>query len=289
MKTLSNLGYVAVILAVASASLPGKAFAQGRFDNVEIVAHHVAGSFYYLAGQGGNIGVSVGEDGIVMIDDQFAPLTDKIVAAIRGISNAEIRFLINTHVHGDHTGGNENLGRMGVLILARDEVRVRLEAQSPEDALPVLTYSDAITIHLNGGEVYAAPLAPAHTDGDSYIHFRDDDVIHAGDVFRTTGYPYIDTANGGTLWGTLDALATIIGLSGPNTMIVPGHGDVSSRDDVIEFRDMVLVVKDRVTALVADGATYDDVVAAGPTAEWDARWGDPERFLTAVYAELSGM
>jgi glyoxylase-like metal-dependent hydrolase (beta-lactamase superfamily II) len=231
----------------------------------------------------------VGEDGIVMIDDQFAPLTDKIVAAIRGISNAEIRFLINTHVHGDHTGGNENLGRMGVLILARDEVRVRLEAQSPEDALPVLTYSDAITIHLNGGEVYAAPLAPAHTDGDSYIHFRDDDVIHAGDVFRTTGYPYIDTANGGTLWGTLDALATIIGLSGPNTMIVPGHGDVSSRDDVIEFRDMVLVVKDRVTALVADGATYDDVVAAGPTAEWDARWGDPERFLTAVYAELSGM
>ncbi len=114
-------------------------------------------------------------------------------------------------------------------------------------------------------------------------------MIHAGDVFRTTGYPYIDTANGGTLWGTLDALATIIGLSGPNTLIVPGHGDVSTRDDVIEFRDMVLVVKDRVTALVADGASYDEVVAAGPTAEWDAQWGDPERFLTAVYAELSGM
>lgn len=289
MKNLSKLGYVAVILAVANALLPGEAFAQGRFDNVEVVAHHVAGSFYYLAGQGGNIGVSVGEDGIIMIDDQFAPLTDKIVAAIRGISNAEIRFLINTHVHGDHTGGNENLGRMGVLILARDEVRVRLAAQSPKDALPVLTYSESITIHLNGGEVHAAPLAPAHTDGDTYIHFRDDDVIHAGDVFRTTGYPYIDTANGGTLWGTLEALATIIGLAGPNTLIVPGHGDVSTRDDVIEFRDMVLVVKDRVSALVADGASYDDVVAAGTTAEWDARWGDPERFLTAVYAELSGM
>lgn len=288
MKTLFKLGYGALILAVASALLPAEVYAQGRFDNVEVVAHHVAGSVYYLAGQGGNIGVSVGEDGIVMIDDQFAPLTDKIVAAIRRISNAEIRFLINTHVHGDHTGGNENLGRMGVLILARDEVRVRLAAQSPKDALPVLTYSDAITIHLNGGEVHAAPLAPAHTDGDSYIHFRDDDVIHAGDVFRTTGYPYIDTANGGTLWGTIDALATLIGLAGPNTLIVPGHGDVSTRDDVIEFRDMVLKVKERVAALVEDGASYDEVVAAHPTAEWDAGLDDPGRFLTAVYAELAG-
>ena len=287
MKTLSNLEGVALILAVWSTLLPAEAYAQGRFDNVEIVAHHVAGSVYYLAGQGGNIGVTVGEDGVVMIDDQFAPLTDKIVAAIRGISDAEIRFLINTHVHGDHTGGNENLGRMGVLILARDEVRVRLSAQSPAEALPVLTYSDAITIHLNGGEVHAAPLAPAHTDGDSYIHFRDDDVIHAGDVFRTTGYPYIDTANGGTLWGTLDALAELAGLGGPNTMYIPGHGGVSTRGDIVEFRDMILTVKDRVAALVADGASYDDVVAAGPTAEWDARWGDPERFLTAVYAELA--
>ncbi len=288
MNTLSRLGYVALILVVGNALLPADSFAQGRFDNVEVVAHHVAGSIYYLAGAGGNIGISVGEDGIVMIDDQFAPLTDKIVAAIRGISDAEIRFLINTHVHGDHTGGNENMGRMGVLILARDEVRVRLSAQSPEDALPVLTYSDAITIHLNGGEVHAAPLAPAHTDGDSYIHFRDDDVIHAGDVFRTTGYPYIDLANGGTLWGTIDALAELAGLGGPNTMYIPGHGGVSTREDIIEFRDMVLKVKDRVAALVENGATYEGVAATGPTAEWDARWGDPERFLTAVYAELAG-
>ena len=162
MNTLSRLGYVALILVVGSALLPADAFAQGRFDNVEVVAHHVAGSVYYLAGQGGNIGVSVGEDGVVMIDDQFAPLTDKIVAAIRGISNAEIRFLINTHVHGDHTGGNENMGRMGILILARDQVRVRLAAQSPKDALPVLTYSDAINIHLNGGEVHAAPPLSAN-------------------------------------------------------------------------------------------------------------------------------
>ena len=289
MKTLSKLGYVALILAAGSPLLPAEAFAQGRFDAVEVVAHHVSGSVYYLEGQGGNIGVTVGEDGIVMIDDQFAPLTDKIVAAIRGISDADIRFLINTHVHGDHTGGNENMGRMGVLILARDEVRVRLAAQSPKDALPVLTYSDAITIHLNGGEVHAAPLPPGHTDGDSYIHFLDEDVIHVGDVFRTVAFPIIDRNNGGTLWGTIDALAILAGLGGPNTMYVPGHGEVSSREDVVEFRDMVLTVRDRVAALVENGASYDDVAAARPTAEWEARWGNPERFLTAVYAELAGM
>ena len=288
MRTLSKLGRAALILAVGSVMFTSDVVAQGRFDNVEVVAHHVAGSFYYLAGQGGNIGVSVGEDGIVMIDDQFAPLTDKIIAAIRGISDAEIRFLINTHVHGDHTGGNENMGRMGVLILARDEVRVRLAAQSPNDALPVLTYSDAITIHMNGGDVYAAPLPPAHTDGESYIHFRDDDVIHVGDVFRTVAFPVIDRNNGGTLDGTIDALAVLAGLGGPNTMYVPGHGEVSTRADVMEFRDMVMTVKDRVAALIANGASYDEVAAAGTTSEWENRLGDPERFLTAVYAELGG-
>lgn len=288
MNTLSKVVYAALILCAGTALLPNETSAQGRFDNVEVVAHHVAGSVYYLAGQGGNIGVSVGEDGIVMIDDQFAPLTDKIVAAIRGISNEDIRFLINTHVHGDHTGGNENMGRMGVLILARDEVRVRLAAQSPEDALPVLTYSEAITIHLNGGEVHAAPLPPAHTDGDSYIHFRDDDVIHVGDVFRTVAFPVIDLNNGGSLDGTIEALAVLAGLGGPNTLYVPGHGEVSKREDVMEFRDMVMTVKDRVAALIEGGASYAEVAAAGTTSEWEDRWGDPERFLTAVYAELGG-
>ena len=289
MNTLHRLGYAALVLAVGNALLPGAAVAQGRFDDVEVVAHHVAGSVYYLAGQGGNIGISVGEDGIVMIDDQFAPLTDKIVAAIRGISDAEIRFLINTHVHGDHTGGNENMGRMGVLILARDEVRVRLEAQSPLIALPVLTYSEAITIHLNGSQILATPLPPGHTDGDSYIHFRDEDVIHVGDVFRTVAFPVIDRNNGGTLPGTIDALAVLIGLAGPNTQFIPGHGEVSTRADVIEFRDMVLVVAGRVAALVEDGASYEQVVAANTTAEFEGKWGDPGRFLTAVYAELAGL
>ena len=262
--------------------------AQQDFSNVEIVAHHVAGSVYYLQGAGGNIGLSIGEDGVVMIDDQYAPLTDKILAAIRQLNEGEIRFVINTHVHGDHTGGNENLGKLGILILARDEVRVRLAAQSPAAALPVLTYSDAITIHLNGEEVYAFPVPPAHTDGDTFIHFVDSDVIHTGDVFRTTAFPVIDTNNGGTLDGSIQALGLLIGTAGPDTLILPGHGDVSSRMDVMGFRDMILDVRDQVAPMVESGMSYEEVAAADPTAAYNDRYGNPDRFLRAVYIELGG-
>jgi glyoxylase-like metal-dependent hydrolase (beta-lactamase superfamily II) len=223
-----------------------------------------------------------------MIDDQFAPLTEKIVAAIRSLSDGEIRFLINTHVHGDHTGGNENLGNMGVLILARDEIRVRLAQRAPAAALPVLTYSDAITIYLNGEEVYAFPVPPAHTDGDTFIHFKDSDVVHTGDVFRTTAFPVIDTNNGGTLKGTLEALGRLIGIAGPNTKILPGHGVVSNRGDVIGFRDMVLDVSGQVEELLARNMSYQQVAAADPTVGYNAQYGDPERFLRALYTELGG-
>ena len=276
------------IVLLGMVLIPFSAFSQQDFSNVEVIPHHVAGSVYYLQGAGGNVGLSIGEDGVIMIDDQFAPMTDKLLAAIRELNDGEIRFVINTHVHGDHTGGNENLGKMGLLILARDEVRVRLSAQAPEAALPILTYSDAITIHLNGEEVYAFPVPPAHTDGDTFIHFKDSDVIHAGDVFRTTAFPVIDTNNGGTLTGTLQALGILAGVSGPDTRIVPGHGEVSSREDVIAFRDMVLSTADKVKAMVEQGMSYDEVAAADPTAAYNDRYGDPERFLRAVYSELGG-
>ena len=277
-----------LVLFLASLLLASSVFAQQDFSSVEIIPHHVAGSVYYLEGRGGNIGLSIGEDGIIMIDDQFAPLTDKIVAAIRSLSSGEIRFLINTHVHGDHTGGNENLGKMGVLILARDEIRVRLAQQAPAAALPVLTYSDAITIHLNGEEVYAFPVPPAHTDGDTFIHFKDSDVVHTGDVFRTTAFPVIDTNNGGTLTGTLEALGRLIGVAGPNTKILPGHGVVSSREDVMGFRDMVLDVSGQVEELLARNMSYEQVAGADPTAAYNAQYGDPDRFLRALYTELGG-
>ena len=258
------------------------------WDAVEISTHHVAGTVHYLEGRGGNIGLSIGDDGVVMIDDQFAPLTDRIVEAINGISNGNIRFLINTHVHGDHVGGNENMGRMGVSIVAQDRVRLRLAERLPAIALPVLTYSDAVRIHLNGEEVELLPVPPAHTDGDSFIHFKGSDVLHLGDVFRTVAFPVIDRGNGGTLDGTIEALGIAAGIAGPDTKIVPGHGVVSGREDVIEFRDMIIDVGAKVSALVETGASYDEVLAAGPTADYEAKWGDPQRFLTAVYEELSG-
>lgn len=285
MSRIRSLQFSLLVLAGLTA---GPTLAQQDFSNVEIVPHFVAGSVYYLEGRGGNIGLSIGEDGIVMIDDQFAPLTDKIVAAIGELNDGEIRFLINTHVHGDHTGGNENLGRMGVQILARDEVRVRLAEQAPEAALPVLTYSGAITIHLNGEEVYAFPVPPAHTDGDTFIYFKDSDVVHTGDVFRTTAFPVIDTNNGGTLPGTLEALGTLIGVAGPNTKILPGHGGVSTREDVMGFRDMVLDVAGQVESMLERNMSYEQVAQADPTAAYNAQYGDPDRFLRAVYTELGG-
>lgn len=286
--TLSTKSAAMITLLGLMWLLTPASHAQQDFSNVEIVAHHVAGSVYYLQGAGGNIGLSIGEDGVVMIDDQYAPLTDKILAAIRQLNEGEIRFVINTHVHGDHTGGNENLGKLGILILARDEVRVRLAAQSPAAAQPVLTYSDAITIHLNGEEVYAFPVPPAHTDGDTFIHFVDSDVIHTGDVFRTTAFPVIDTNNGGTLDGSIQALGLLIGTAGPDTLILPGHGDVSSRMDVMGFRDMILDVRDQVAPMVESGMSYEEVAAADPTAAYNDRYGNPDRFLRAVYTELGG-
>jgi len=288
MKSLLRSRGLSTLLVASALLSPRLATAQQDLSQVQIQAHHVAGTVYYLEGRGGNIGLSVGQDGVVMIDDQFAPLTDRILAAIRQINDGDIRFVINTHVHGDHTGGNENLGRMGIIILARDEVRVRLITSAPEAALPVLTYSDAITIHLNGEDVYAFPVPPAHTDGDSYIYFRDSDVLHTGDVFRTTGFPYIDLNNGGTLQGTLEALALAIGMAGPNTKIIPGHGGVSTRKDVTEFRDMILDVISKIVPMVARGMTYEQVADADPTAPYNAKWGDPERFLRGVYSELGG-
>ncbi|MFW6199505.1 MAG: MBL fold metallo-hydrolase [Gemmatimonadota bacterium] len=287
-SSLSLRGFAAVLTLLPGGLLPAAASAQQSFDDVEIRVHPVRGGVYYLEGRGGNIGLSVGEDGVVMIDDQFAQLTDRIVDAIREIDDGPIRFIINTHVHGDHVGGNANFARMGIDVLARDAVRRRLaEGGSPDAALPVLTYEEDIDIHLNDEEIVVFGVPPAHTDGDSYIHFRNADVIHAGDVFRTTGYPYIDRANGGTLAGTVDALGILIGLSGPETLIVPGHGGVSSREDVTAFRDMILDVRGRVEELVARGMSYEQVASANPTAPYDDPWGDPERFLRAIYEELT--
>ena len=291
MKTSSRarLAVSLAFSAVAALTVAAGLGAQPDFSEVEISTHHVAGTVHYLEGRGGNIGLSIGDEGVVMIDDQFAPLSERIHAAVQGISNGDIRFLINTHVHGDHTGGNANFAAMGVPIIAQDRVRSRLAVNRPPEALPVLTYSEDVTIHLNGEEVHVIPMPPGHTDGDSIIHFVDSDVIHTGDMFRTVAFPVIDRGNGGTLSGTIDSLGVLAGMAGPDTKILPGHGVISGRADVIEFRDMVITVAGRVEDLVAGGAgSYDEVAAADPTAGFNDKWGDPNRFLTAVYEEIAG-
>jgi len=276
--------------AVVAASIGTAAFAQTQnWDSIQITPHEVAAGLYYLEGSGGNIGLLVGDDGIIMIDDQFAPLSDKILAAIRGISDKPIRFLINTHVHGDHTGGNANFGGMGIPIIASDNVYLRLsQGGATGAALPVLTFSGPVALHLNGQDLSVLPTPPAHTDGDSYIYFKGSDVIHAGDVFRTIAYPRVDTANGGTFAGTLEALQMLIDLAGPNTKIIPGHGVVSSRDDVVAFRDLAIEVRDRVSRLKREGKTLEQIVAAKPTADLDAKWGfePPDLLLPVLFEEL---
>jgi cyclase len=281
-------------VTVVAALAAGGAAAQGEdFSAVEIVPHHLAGNVHYLEGRGGNIGVLIGEDGVVMVDDQFAPLTEKIVAAIGALTDEDIRFVINTHVHPDHTGGNENLGGMGIAIIAHDNVLVRLMQgirggpPAPEAAWPVVTYGDGINMHLNGEDIAVVKVPPAHTDGDSFIHFKTANILHLGDVFRTGAFPVIDVANGGSARGTIEALQMAITMAEPDTIILPGHGTPSTRDDVQEFLDMVIDVEARVSDLVEQGMTLEQVMAAMPTAAYDdAGLGSPERFLTGLYESL---
>jgi cyclase len=268
------------------------AFAQGQqqdFSQVQIKVHPVARNLHYLEGQGGNVGVLVGDDGLLMIDDQFAPLSEKLVAAMKTLSNKPVRLLVNTHVHGDHTGGNENFGKMGIDIVAHDNVRVRLAqgvnggAPSPAVALPVVTYGDKMTLHLNGETITIGKLPPAHTDGDSYVHFANANVIHTGDVFRTIGYPGVDFNNGGSVKGTIAALQALVDMAGPNTKILPGHGVVATREDVAAFRDLTIDLQKRFTDLVRQGMTLEQVVAAKPVADLEAKYGDPARLIPAFY------
>ena len=301
--TLSLLAFpVAALAFSAFAQTPAPAAApQQDFSRVEIKPHQVAGNIYYLEGQGGNVGVLVGEDGVLMIDDQFAPLTDKIMAAVKNLSTKPVRLLVNTHVHGDHTGGNENIGKLGINIVAHNNVRTRLAsggngvAPAPAAALPLMTFGDKVSLFLDGEDIEVGKLPPAHTDGDVYIQFRKADVIHVGDVFRTVGYPGVDGPNGGTVKGTIDALQVIVDMAGPNTKIIPGHGVVTTRAEVAAFRANVVEAQKRVSALIKQGLTVEQVIAANPVGDLGAKFATSapppneaatQRFYQQFYAAL---
>lgn len=291
---LTGLAAVVVLAVLAQAQ-------QVDFSKVEIKTTKLSNNFYALEGQGGRIGVLTGPDGVLMVDTQFAPLSQKIAAAIKQVSDKPVRFVVNTHVHGDHTGGNENFAKMGATIFSREQLRRRLAYPSPQAngqpgvpappaALPAVTYNGRTTWNLNGEQVILIPIAQAHTDGDTLVHFPGPDILMTGDFYRSVGFPNIDRVNGGSLNGMINGLGVVIGTAGPNTKILPGHGPIVDRNAVVAHRDMILGVRDRVAKLVEQGKSEQEVVAANPAAEWESKVAEPgtskDRFITQVYAEL---
>lgn len=272
------------ILSVFLLLVHSAALAQDMSD-VQIETISVADGIYMLTGQGGNIGLSVGEDGAFLIDDQMAPLSDKIMAAIRELTDKPVEFVVNTHFHGDHVGGNEAFGKSGSVIIAHDNTRKRLTTKQiiaafgmemppqPADALPVITFPKKVTLHYNGDEISVIHAKHAHTDGDAFIHFKNANVIHGGDIVFNGMYPFVDAPNGGNIHGVIHAVNTILNHCDDDTKIIPGHGGLASRADLIAYREMLMVVYARIRAMLEQGMAVEQIVAAAPTAEYDQKYG----------------
>ena len=299
MRTTSRIA----ILACLSSSL---CFAQDRdFSKVEIKVSKVAGNVYMLQGAGGNIGASVGEDGIVVVDDQYAPLADKIQAALKGITDKPVRFIINTHYHEDHVGGNEFFQKQAPII-AQDNVRKRLEEggqagnggsmhfeakAQPKGTLPIITFDHDVTVHLNGEDIRALHFPAGHTDGDSVIYFPKSNVVHMGDDFVTYGFPFIDVDSGGSINGMIDGVEKVIAQVPPDVKIIPGHGPVSSLDDVRAYLTMLKETRDVVQKALKEGKTLDQMKQAKLLDPWKKYSGDfisQDAFLETLYNSLTG-
>lgn len=279
-----------------------EALAEQDYTKVEIKTIPLVDSISMLMGSGGNIGISAGADGVFMIDDQFAPLTPKIKAAIKKISSEPLRFVLNTHWHFDHTGGNENLGKEGVTLVAHDNVRKTMSIEqalkafnmtvpaAPKVALPVITFNDSATFHLNGETIRIQHVPPAHTDGDSIVHFQDSNVIHTGDTFFNGIYPFIDVEHGGSITGMIGAANITLNLANDQTKIIPGHGPLASKADLVAFRDMLTKTHEILKKALSSGQTVEEIVALDPLKDLNGTWGNgflkPEVFVQIV---LSGM
>ena len=265
--------------------------AQQNFDNVEIKTTHVAGNIHMLEGAGGNIGVSVGGDGILIIDDQFAPLANKIEEALRKLSPGPIKYLVNTHWHGDHTGGNAHFGKQASIIAHRN-VRTRLadKSDTPKEALPVITYADAISVHFNGEEIKIYPLPPGHTDGDSVIHFTGSGVLHMGDQFFNGRFPFIDLGSGGDVAGYAGNVAMVLEHLPEGTKIIPGHGPLAGREELEAFEDMLTETVSMMKKAIGEGKSLDQIKAAGMPEkykDWGSGFINTSRWLEITYNDLS--
>lgn len=285
--------FTATLLASVSTPL----FAQGE---VTIKIEKIAPGVAVLFGQGGNIGVSYGPDGTVLIDDQFAPLTPKIQEAVASLGATPVKYLINTHWHFDHTGGNENFGKAGAIIMAHDHVRERMVAgasmlgrtiePAPKVALPVITWHDGLSIHINGDNVHTRHMKHGHTDGDSIVHWKSANVIHMGDLFMNkVSLPFIDINSGGSALGLLAAIEKTVAMIDDKTVVIPGHGPIANKADLTAFRNMIRAVIDPVQAGIGAKKTLAQIVAEKPAAAYEVKGGfiSGDAFVTAIYNSLT--
>lgn len=275
-----------LLLVAGLTALVPPVLAQTDWSKVEVRVQKLSDTTYMLSGAGGNLGLSVGDDAVFVIDDDFAPLAPKIKAAIAGISKKPVQFVLNTHFHFDHTGGNEAFGKDGALIVAHDNVRKRMSTDqlisfigakqnaSPKVALPVITVAGEATFHINGDEVFAFHVPRAHTDGDLIVHLRKSDVVHMGDTYFNGMYPFIDGSSGGTAEGVVAAADRVLALSTEKTRIIPGHGPLASKADLQAWRDMLATVTQRIKDARRAGQSDDQIRAAKPAADFDARYGN---------------
>ena len=294
-------GIIALVITALFASTSTPAQEQ----KVEYIPTTLSDTLTMLKGQGGNIAISAGEDGVYIIDDQLQPLTDQLLVAISKISGQPIRFVINTHFHHDHVGGNETIGKGGAVIIAHDNIHQRMSSDYysnffdntwpawPQDALPVITFNDQITLHFNGeiAKVYHVPHG--HTDGDSIVHFPASDVIHMGDIYFNGLYPYIDLDGGGNIEGMIAGAELGVSIAGEDTQIIPGHGPLSNKANLAEYRDFLVTARNNVQKLIDQGKNLEQAVAARPTAQWDATlgavWITPEQLVIFIYNSLQGI
>jgi cyclase len=273
------------LLFILCVFITNTVLAQENFDSVKVTSQKLTDNLYMLMGAGGNLGVLVGPDGTLLVDDQFAPLSNRINGAIKTIDPAEIRFLVNTHIHGDHSGGNENFKRMGSTVIAQDNVRKRMSSSTvnsktkevtpprDKDAWPVVTFPTDMSVHINNEDIQLLYFGPAHTDGDVAVWFKSANVMHLGDMFVTYGYPYIDYEGGGSINGFISNLDKILGLMNDQTRVIPGHGPLSKKTDVQKFRDSLADIRDQVLAALKKGKKLEEIPGLPIASKYDAVWG----------------